>query len=95
MIQIPYYKILQIFHIANISAEHLNTNVHIICLQGLTRWRQIGTSSQRDVVEHLLYRGSEVINAGGSEVKNADVIEELICYLCHPRPSSPTLGTKM
>ena len=63
-------------------------------MQGLTRWKQIGTSSQRDVVEHLLYRGSEVINAGGSEVKNADVTEVLICYPCHPRPLSPLLGAK-
>ena len=74
-----------------ILAEHLITNVHIICLQGLTRWQQIGTSSQRDVVEHLLYRVSVQRFRG---YNNADMTEELICYPCHPRPSSPTLGAK-
>ena len=34
------------------------------------------------MIEHLLYRG----------YKNSDEIEELICYPCHPKPLSPTLG---
>ena len=44
------------------------------------------------MVEHLLYRGSEVINAGDSEVKNADVTEELICYPMTPKAFKPHIG---
>ena len=58
---------------------------------GLNKMETDRTSSQRDMVEHLLYRGSVQRFRG---YNNADVIEELICYPCHTRPSSPTLGAK-